>query len=1024
MRRSFLERRICNLAKAAMPKELSVLCPLLIGRAVDLESLDRALQTVGPGKGQTVLIAGEAGVGKTRLVAETKARASQLRFSILQGNCFEHDPALPYAPLLDLLRAFPAATLPEEMARTVDEDGEIARLILELSPSFPNHAPLTALEPEQEKRRLFQALAQWFIRHVGRAQADRLQSPLLVIVEDLHWSDDTSLEFLLFLARRVTTQPILLLLTFRSDQLNPELEHFLGSLDRERLASELSLAPLTPGEVDSMLRATFGLSRPVRAEFLNALYTLTEGNPFFIEEVLKSLVASGKTIPLDGEWEKAIDELHIPRTVQDAVRQRTDRLSSPAREILSFAAVAGRRFDFLLLQALTQREDAELLQNIKELIAAQLVVEESADRFAFRHALTRQAIYAGFLARERAVLHSRIAETMERIDASELDNHLTELAYHFYEAGDWEKALNYSWRAGEQAQALYTPRAAIEQFTRALNASQKLHLTPPVELIRARGKAYETLGDFELALDDYTRALDAARASHDGPAEWNGLIDLGFLWAGRDYERTGEYFRSALALATSLTDPNLLARSLNRMGNWHLNKEEPLQAQQYHEQALEVFRGLNDARGLAETFDLLGMSSNLSGNLIQGSANYEQAVALFRELDDRQGLASTLAGMALASGGTYQTETMVAALPNLAASVKCCDQSLKIAREIGWRSGESYALWIAGFSLGPLGEYARALEVTQNSLEIAEEIGHRQWMSAAHCALGAIYHDMRLSSPARQHLEQALTLAKETGSLHWLRVSSGLLASACILQGEVHRAELVLGPALDLAGPGQTLGQRLMSCARVELALERGEPEMALDLLDQLVAVSAPKNTRRPILRLSKLRGQVMVALGRTAEAEVALLAAKQSAVDEGAKPMLWRIHALLGKLYLSRSRQDPAETEIEAARKLIDGISASVPVMWRQNYLRAALDSLPVVNAPSPRRLAKKEFGGLTEREREVAALIAQGKTNREIADSLVVGERTIETHVGNILSKLGFTSRAQVAAWSVQKGLNKGVE
>ncbi|MDE3091815.1 MAG: hypothetical protein KGJ80_20775, partial [Chloroflexota bacterium] len=481
---------------------------------------------------------------------------------------------------------------------------------------IPDLVPAPSLEPEQGKRRLFQALARVFIRLVALAADARQVSPLLVIVEDLHWSDDTSLEFLLFLARQIAAQPILLLLTYRSDQVHPGLDHFLGSLDRERLAVEFSLPPLSIEEVDAMLRAIFELQRPVRAEFLNALYALTEGNPFFVEEILKSLVASGETFRDEGPCaRKAIDEPRIPRTVHDAVRQRTEQLSISAKEILSLAAVAGRRFDFPLLEALTQRAEPQLLQNIKELVTAQLVVEESADRFAFRHALTRQAIYAEFLTRERVALHHRIAETMERIYSDALSAHLTDLAYHFYEAAAWDKALNYSRRAGEQAQVLYTPRAVVEHLTRALNASQQLGLPHSAKLFRSRGKAYETLGNFESALGDYDRALDAARGANDGAAEWQGLIDLGFLWAGRDYEKTGEFFKRALDLTAALDNPELRARGLNRVGNWHLNKEQPIQARQYHQQALTIFQALNDPRGLAETFDLLGMASNLSGDL-------------------------------------------------------------------------------------------------------------------------------------------------------------------------------------------------------------------------------------------------------------------------------------------------------------------------------------------------------------------------------------------------------------------------
>jgi predicted ATPase len=164
-----------------------------------------------------------------------------------------------------------------------------------------------------------------------------------------------------------------------------------------------------------MLRAIFSLSRSARLDLPDPIYELTEGNPFFVEEVLKSLIAAGDIVYMNGRWNrKPLAELRIPRSVQDAVQQRTAHLSEGARQVLNLAAVAGRHFDFAFLQEVTQQDEAQLLQLLKELIAAQLVVEESAEQFAFRHALTRQAVYAQLLGRERKALHRTIAETFER----------------------------------------------------------------------------------------------------------------------------------------------------------------------------------------------------------------------------------------------------------------------------------------------------------------------------------------------------------------------------------------------------------------------------------------------------------------------------------------------------------------------------------------------------------------------------------------------------------------------------------
>jgi predicted ATPase len=296
-----------------------------------------------------------------------------------------------------------------------------------------------------------------------------------------------------------------------------------------------------------MLQAIFDLRRPVPTEFLEPIYTLTEGNPFFIEEVLKALVAAGDVFYADDGWtRKSMQELHIPLSVQEAVQRRTGQLRADARRLLTVAAVAGRRFDFALLQQVAGQEEDELLAVIKELVAAQLVVEETAEQFAFRHALTRQAVYAQLLGRERQAMHRIIGVAVEQLYPSALDPatssgeaaQVADLAYHFYEAGEWRKALDYARRAGEQAQSLYAPRAAVEQFTRALAAAHHLAQAPSLTpLYRLRGLAYDTLGEFEQARADLETALELARAAGDQRGEWRLLLDLGQMWASRNLTR-------------------------------------------------------------------------------------------------------------------------------------------------------------------------------------------------------------------------------------------------------------------------------------------------------------------------------------------------------------------------------------------------------------------------------------------------------------------------------------------------------
>jgi DNA-binding CsgD family transcriptional regulator len=312
--------------------------------------------------------------------------------------------------------------------------------------------------------------------------------------------------------------------------------------------------------------------------------------------------------------------------------------------------------------------------------------------------------------------------------------------------------------------------------------------------------------------------------------------------------------------------------------------------------------------------------------------------------------------------------------------------------------------------------------LAHDGLHIAEEIEHRQWMTAEHLALGALYLDLLELTTARRHLEQALALAQEIGSLYWIRNASALLASVCIGLKDLAQAEALLTAAPASDDPPQTLAQRLIWYARAQLALAQGEPERTLAITEQLFASAAHVAGEQSIPHLAHLRGKALATLNRPAEAETALQAAQAGAVAQDLRPLLWRIAIDLGNLHRAQRRDAEAEQAFATAQELVEELAAPIPdPTLRTHFLQQATALLPHQEPLSPRRAAKRAFGGLTEREREVAVLIAQGKANREIAEILVVNYRTIEKHIENILSKLGFTSRAQIAVWASEKGLGQ---
>lgn len=1003
-----------------LPVTAPVLCPVVIGRTLELTSLHTLLEQANSGSGQVVVLSGEGGIGKSRLVKETRAMAEG--FLVLQSGCFPTDRSCPYAPLLDLLRTLLAT---EARERIIADLGPLAAaffpLLPDLVPPPSELAPLPTLDAEQEKRRLFAALTQVFTSQAS-SQA------LLLVVEDLHWSDESSLEFLQYLARRIAAHRLLLLLTYRSDEVHPALQRLLAQLDRERLAHEYVLARLNRPEVEAMLSAIFAKQNVGKGDLLEPLYTLTDGNPFFLEEVLKSGLSSGAITFTDNGWVHLLPaaapadrQFAIPRSVQEAVEQRTRRLEPPARRLLTLAAVAGRRFDISVLQHLLHYPASQLVELLKELVAAQLVVEESADQFSFRHALTRQAIYTGLLAREKRALHRRIAHAIEQRFAAPVarDAHLADLAYHCFEGEDWEKAQEYGQRAGEQALTLYASRAALEHLTRAVKAAAQLSDPPPASLYRARGQAHELLGEFERARADYEQALHLSQEAHDCQMEWQGLSDLGFLWASRDYTQSRQWFHQALDLAKGLADAQLQAHSLNRLGNWLVNIGQAEEGVRLHQEALTLFETRHDTGGMAETLDLMGMGCGISGDTIQTAERLEQAIALFRASGDQAHLISSLPTH-VGFSSPFGCDTTYSICASLEVCTAELAEALRLTRQMDSLPGQAYIEWVASLAFASFGELGTGLRHAKEALRIATDIQHAQWTAGAYLGLGVTYLLLREANLAIQALEAGLGVAADIGSAWWTGNLRAYLALACLLKGAVPRAEAVLQAGIAREQASRNAPERRMIWAWGEVALAQGDPEEALRLVEHLLDTTPGPTTTQPIPQLLYLRGKALLALQRGPEAMQVLEEAKRGALARQERPLLWQIHGALGHAYQRAGQRDQAQGEFAAARSIIAALAATIDdAAIRERFSRSALTCVPREGRLLARRIEAEQFGGLTRRERAVAALIAQGKTNREIADALVVGERTVETHVSNILSKLGVTSRRHIAAWAFDKGL-----
>ncbi|MBI4675614.1 MAG: hypothetical protein HY741_28555 [Chloroflexi bacterium] len=569
--------------------------------------------------------------------------------------------------------------------------------------------------------------------------------------------------------------------------------------------------------------------------------------------------------------------------------------------------------------ALKAMQDAQLIRALDEPAST-----PDTRAFQFKHTLVQDTAYASLMRSDRRRLHQLVGKVLEQQASGRESQDAALLGHHFYEAGDFERALGYLRRAGETAAQRYENREAIAFFTQALDAAQELNAPDRSARLHARGTVYERIGAFDAARADFEHARRLAHTAHDAHAEWASLMSLGYAWSARDYARTGEYFEKALDLARESQDPRRLAHTLNRVGNWYTNNEAPDQARALQHEALAIFETFGDAHGAAETHDLLGMTELVGADFFAGQQHLRDAQTLFRVLDDQSGIVTS--GLSnLLYMPSLQGESLVLP-PTEKISDRALEEILAATRQLGWRAGEAYALWVSGEGFAAVGAYGHALELETRALALAREIDHRQWLTAATMLLGAIHGKLLDFDTAQTLLDQAAVLAREIGSPHGTRTASGFRASVYIERGEFARAEKTLDAVLTQDAPARTLGQRQAWTARVELALARRDPERALEWLDHILRDTANLTPDVVIPRLWLLRAEALVQRERYGEAEGLLEQAREAAQARDLLPLLWQAASALCIVYRAQGRLAEAERAAETAARVVNTIAATIP--------------------------------------------------------------------------------------------------
>jgi DNA-binding CsgD family transcriptional regulator len=958
----------------------------LVGRVREQAALDAQLTVALAGRGSLVLVGGEAGIGKSALVSWLATEARHRGSRVLTGHCHDLTQTPPYGPWRE---AFARAGV------TGNGSGDLPPL------QWGDD-----LEVITSQSLLFDQVREFLVRETA-------SGPLTIVLEDLHWSDPASLELLLHTVRGIDSLPLLLVATYRDNEITPREPLFtlLPLLARSPHLERIDLGALTADAIQALVTQRYILSEDDRARLVTFLQMRSGGNAFYVMELLRALEADRLLQPSADRWLLGeLERAPVPRLVRQIIEGRLASIDGDVLELLEIAAVIGQDVPVDIWEAASGTERDRLAVAIESALGVRLIVEPSDTTNArFTHALVRETLYRRQTLAERQMRHRRVAEIL----ANRPDPPLSVVASHFA-CGDDARAIDWLVRSGEQALALYAARDAIMALTRAHDLAARFSKPLPPAAYRARAAAATLLGEFDEARRDHELALDRGRATGDRHAEWQALLDLGMLWAERDYERTIGYYRAALSLAREIGDKPMIAYSLNRVGNWHVNLDEPDVALPLHKEAAALFNLIADRAGIADTLDFLSVASYLDSDLRESARYAEEAIRLFRELDDRQRLSSCLNVLALSGGDLTWIAAPLYREPSY--WIRAGEEALAVARGIGWSAGEAFALICLSMVTLSRGNLGRGLRDAEAGLAIAERIGHEQWIIAARQTIGAVRVELLDAEHAVAELEPALAAARVSGSRLWTNTVASTLVSLLTAEGELDRAAALLETLALPSTAHLSMSQRQCRFAQAEYTLARGEPEPALAIVDELAATRPHPSPDDALPQIMKLRGDALARLERSGEAEAAYLAARSDATILGYLPLLWRIETSRGNLLLAQERRVEAYEAFWSARAAITQLAETI----EDPQLREQFRARACARQPVEPKLEQSPVGRrLSPRELDVLRLLVEGKSDREIGEALSISPRTVMRHVTNILDKLGVPSRTAAATTAIRLGI-----
>nr|PZN55960.1 MAG: hypothetical protein DIU68_07285 [Chloroflexota bacterium] len=918
----------------------------LIGRDVEFGQLQTAVTRFLHGDGMVVTLLGEAGMGKSRLIRETCAyierEAAGRSYHLYQVASQSFEASQPYGLVRQLLRQACGAQ-PNDRIETLRQrlDAWLERLgfepeataVLDLLFGLAVPVGQDASGGEAFRTRLYELMERLWQRWVAEA-------PLCLIFDDIHWMDPASVDLVLHVLSLIGSHPILLILATRPDETTPGWrlkQHAEQTCGRRYLGIEVQ--PLSAAGAAALVDNL--LDHPeLPASLREAILSRAEGNPFFVEEVVRNLLDTGAVEKAaGGGWvvrASSLDELEVPANLAALLLARMDRLSGPARHALQIASVIGRQFERRLLALLAGASEGlnERLRELEQAGLIQPVRSAPEPTYSFRHALTQDAAYETLLLRERRQLHLRLGEALEALYGEALDERAPELARHFELAGSLGRAARYYRIAGDAAFRLYAHDEAISHYSHAIDAALRETGNDDLldHLYLRRGRAFEINGHYAEAINNFVEMEIVASERNNDLMRLHALMaHAQILFSGSvafDAESGERLLNEAVALAEALNAVEAQARLKWIMMMRYLWTRRLEDAEQAGVQALALARQVGNLEQLATTLNDLCYVYMELAHFEGAEPLISEAIELWRRLDNRPMLANSLSTAAMIHlFVAHHSETIAAA-----------SEAYDISSAINNDWGVAYSQTSLGFAYYDLGQWDRAIEAAQLALDYGRKSGFivpEYWCNAF---LGFLYADLGDRESGLAAIDAALARDSDQLASFYAQLIAARI-NLYLALGELDAAEATLAEHGHAFADKPTwfYGRALVELVEIRLAGVRGQHDAAETHAGALASTLRSLGALRHLPDVLLAHAHALAAQNRFEEAHLKLLEACDEAQRLNMHRVIWQVLAALGDVCDRLGQTDDAAGYRTHARVCLEQVAGSLNEDRRTLFLNQA---------------------------------------------------------------------------------------